>query len=422
MTEKKRILFISFYAPPINMVASDRTVKFIHTFISKGFDVTLITADVQNLKQEFIDESLNRLLSDKVKIIRVPFRKGYSPNFLFSKNNDQLVGRFSNFMTGLIFRLTSDLGWGWMKPLRKTLEELCAKQKYDLVFASGGPFLSFLPSGEVSKKFGIPLILDYRDTWTDKNYKFFGQNKFVPGFIESKVNSLASVVITVSEGCKKILAKRTEEKKIKVVYNFPSREYAKIITDHKPDSISDNPGHFTIAYAGMMFGKHSVIPLLDAFDFLNEESRNKIRFLYCGSNAGFVKNCFEKKGYLHLFENRGMLPKQEAIQLIRGASMCYNIVHDDPFSNDYAILGTITTKIFDYIVLDKIILNICPERNEVRMLTSKYNLTNIQNFNGAQSKEIAAFLEKVTHHQLSLPVQDTSALMWENQDFSWLDQ
>ena len=81
----------------------------------------------------------------------------------------------------------------------------------------------------------------------------------------------------------------------------------------------------------------------------------------------------------------------------------------------------ISTKIFDYVLLNKIILNVCPDDNELHHLQKKYQLEGFYNYNGSQQEEITLFFKQLIQGNLRGSVDNADRLYWENQDFSFIE-
>lgn len=394
------------------MVATDRTIKLADILIEKNYDVILITVPFNNIQSKFVDNKQYTDFEKRVNIMRVPFKKGTEPNFLVTNKS-----WFCKMFTGLLWRIYSDIGYGWNQNLLTKLNEIISQNRIDLIIATGGPFLSFIPVSDIAIKYKIPYILDYRDTWSETTHKFFGQTSYIPRLLERKVNKYALSISTVSEGCLKSLQKTCDSNKVKVLYNFPSRKYSNQL---KTNSENIKLGeHIRIVFTGSMYEGRTFRPVLKAFKLLDTKVQVKFLFIYCGANEAFVNNIFEEFNLLPYLINLGMLNKQEAWSIINSSDVCLNVVYDDTEAKDESIKGIITTKIFDYLGLNKICLNICPVGNELYSIKDKFKLSNLYNFNGGDMHGIANFLTSISEGKVKAQQQEDT-LSWEKQDFSWI--
>jgi hypothetical protein len=59
-----------------------------------------------------------------------------------------------------------DPAMGWIRPAVKAIAQFCAHNKSDILWATGGPWSSFIVAQRASRLTGIPYVLDFRDAWT----------------------------------------------------------------------------------------------------------------------------------------------------------------------------------------------------------------------------------------------------------------
>jgi hypothetical protein len=405
------------------MVASDRIEKWIHTLTEAGHSVTLVSGGLKDLKPECLQSVTE---PDRLRIIRVSFSKYLEPNYLYQKNYTFPFNILSKFFTALLYRLFSaDFGAGWLWPLSVAIKKLLQDEKYDLIISSGGPFLPFYVIRKLAIQHGIQYILDYRDTWSETILRHTGQISIFAKWIEKVVNKDAIYITTVSEGCKAAISKHSNNQRFKIIYNFPSIQYAQKLQVINSTMERLLPlDKLKVVFTGSIgdFGSNrTFIPVLNAFNTLCEEERNKIVFIYCGPSSAIVKKYFailKLEDYLLDF---GMLSKQDAIGLVTKADVCLSIIFDSKLSGNIANKGVISTKIFDYVLLNKIILNVCPDDNELHHLQKKYQLEGFYNYNGSQQEEITLFFKQLIQGNLRGSVDNADRLYWENQDFSFIE-
>ncbi len=73
---------------------------------------------------------------------------------------------------GQIF-LIPDTKVFWKKDAIKCAESIIKGNNIDLIFSTAPPYTDFLVGYEISKKYNIPLVLDYRDDWIQCPYNFY---------------------------------------------------------------------------------------------------------------------------------------------------------------------------------------------------------------------------------------------------------
>ena len=91
--------------------------------------------------------------------------------------------------------------------------EILDSTNIDLILVTGGPFPLFKVANNLSSRYKIPWIIDFRDTWSlsksrNRNILF----KIINKYQESKAINSASDIITVSDGlCTNVTAKATTQ-------------------------------------------------------------------------------------------------------------------------------------------------------------------------------------------------------------------
>jgi len=125
----------------------------------------------------------------------------------------------------------------------------------------------------LSKKYNVPLILDYRDGWTTNtlhNISFFDRilNALIFKRLEKLYTQNASLILTAAPVYKKQLSNIVENDKINVIFNGYFSEYYKNI-------ISLKTKIFTVSYAGIIYPYQPVeIFLNGVVEFLNKMKVN----------------------------------------------------------------------------------------------------------------------------------------------------
>src|SRR5437867_13143679 len=178
-----------------------RISKFIKYFPRYGWEPIVLTATPKfyYARDEYL---LNEVTSAGAKIYRTPARG--SLNFL----NDSRITPLPNekrrrFKRKLrqTFRVTdsSPLARRWKKKALKKSNEIFNQHKIDIIFATAPPFADFLVACKLKEKYQIPLIIDYRDSWTDNPFSFYPTplHRFINTKHEEEVLRVTDKVITV---------------------------------------------------------------------------------------------------------------------------------------------------------------------------------------------------------------------------------
>lgn len=250
---------------------------------------------------------------------------------------------------GKLKLLKYDLGAYWYSPLKRFLTTMMEKKQYDYVVYTGNPFVQFLTSSVVSQK-GGRAILDFRDPFA-KNPRAESQTKFKFLF-KSFVNRLLEFlmvlqsykVIAINEFCKGlVVGSKIFKNKIVVIDNGYDE---KIVAEAKGSAVFQEDESTAdlkkIIYAGSFFKDRdpskffSVVLKMPKFSF--EHVGKKSPFLNINSSHRFIEH--------------GLQSYHDTIGFINRSDVAVLFLTGHPFES--------TTKIFDYIALNKYILIITP--------------------------------------------------------------
>jgi glycosyltransferase involved in cell wall biosynthesis len=99
---------------------------------------------------------------------------------------------------------------GWLPGAVRMGHRIWSERGFDAILATGGPWTSFLVGSVLSRLTGTPLVLDYRDPWTNNPYRT-GQSKAraaIERRLEASVISRASGVLLNTPELRAMFAER----------------------------------------------------------------------------------------------------------------------------------------------------------------------------------------------------------------------
>jgi glycosyltransferase involved in cell wall biosynthesis len=98
----------------------------------------------------------------------------------------------------------------WKSPALKLADKIIKEHKIEVILATAPPYTNFLIGRDLSLKHNIPLVVDYRDTWTDNKFNFYPTpyHKMKAVQMEASVLNTASNITVVSRHSKELLLKR----------------------------------------------------------------------------------------------------------------------------------------------------------------------------------------------------------------------
>lgn len=259
----KKVLILAYDFPPYNSVAAKRPYSWylhFHNFdyypvvITRHWDES-ITRPEETLRSSTSRET--EITESAIgKIIRIPFNiaKAYKLIGLKSSGPVIYLRKMYSFLSSILrfYSFRFDVSRGLYNKARQVLKQ----EKFDIILATGEPFILFRYASMLSREFGVKWIADYRDGWSqnqfnDMNSSFFdGIRLFFHRKFERKIVKNASAITAAAPSyLDKVLSFVETNAISKVIYNG----YEKIVNeeDNKPENKAEHV--FTLAYSGRIY-------------------------------------------------------------------------------------------------------------------------------------------------------------------------
>ncbi|MBN1756016.1 glycosyltransferase [bacterium] len=154
----KKVLIISYYFPPAGGAGVFRTLKFTCYLPEFGWQPTVLSTELPHYFWQ--DDALVNEIPPDVNVLRTEYR---NPLSWFLKNKKTAGGR--SHYPGSDFLFLPDNKLWWQPEAYKKGFEILENKHYDLIFATVPPFTGGLIASRLSKRFKIPMIIDFRDSW-----------------------------------------------------------------------------------------------------------------------------------------------------------------------------------------------------------------------------------------------------------------
>jgi len=329
----KKVLVISYYYPPIGGVGMVRTLKFTRYLPESGWFPHVLT--VKN-RDRFYTTLGHDDIPEQVAVHR-------SWNVL--NNLSILEGGLRRLkITSQV--LVPDAYCGWIPQAVRDGVRIIKTEGIELIYVSCPPFSAALIGSALKKRTGLPLVVDFRDSWTLNPYS----GRYLVPFLkkldekfEKTVFETADFIITATEGIKE-----------DYIQKYPS---VRSRIEHIPNGFDteDVPEHvelfekFTILYTGFFYGTRTPETLFRALEKILRSSQippDKIRFLWAGPEAPFVFDLADKYNIRKIVEYIGLIPKKKADELIYQSHLLYFVIGGTENHMDNT---TLTGKIFPYL-------------------------------------------------------------------------
>ena len=352
----KKVLIIAYYFPPLGGSGVQRILKFVKYLPQFGWQPTVIT--VGNTAYYVKDESLLKEIEQlDIKIIRT---QSNDPLSLVHKKKDVIkmpkerTRRFLNYISDTFF--IPDNKIGWKRHALKAAGEVIAKEKFDVIFATAPPATDFLIGIELKKRFKIPVVIDYRDSWLSYPFKNF------PTLLHRYIHYRKEKYVVHKSDMITVTHRRVKEE-ILTRHKFLRHEDVTILPHgFDPEDIAiENPGvlphieKMRITYSGMFYGNISPIYFLQALAKVfkeNPQIRGRIEACFVGLFRPEHINLINQLGLQNSVNLLGYLEHKEAVKYLLASDVVWVMMQDD---------WTTPGKIFEYIGTRKKILGCVPK-------------------------------------------------------------
>lgn len=231
-----------------------------------------------------------------------------------------------------------DQGYTWYTNLKKFIE----KNKFEGVDAfviTGGPFMHFKIAGNLKKLYpSAKIVFDYRDPFSVNPR--FNEGKLrssIKKFFEQKFNRFADQIITVNTYCSTFIQ---TNKKVEIIDNgFDEAAFLNIDFNILEQKNSNKV--FVLAYAGSLYPNSNPTTFLNV---ISKKFQSTVTFDHFGNKSELLTPFLNENNINY----KGKLPYKELIKKLTTYDCLTLFTSGDPFES--------TTKIFDYMALNKRIL------------------------------------------------------------------
>lgn len=358
----KKALIIAHDFPPLNSIGAQRPYSWYKYFQENNIYPVIIARNSKVTNEEDIHDISK---SDEIYLIDCE-------NHLREQvGKIPLIGRFlRKTLTFLEYLLKwKTLKFDFTKHLYISARNHLKNNQFDVIIATGEPWILFKYARNLSDEFNIPWIADYRDGWNTNvklEYSYFSRflSKFYFLNLEKKTINSATL-LSFSDPCEAIkMNKITTMKKIIIPLNGYDNELISGLSEsHAPNDI------LTISYAGTIYDFQDLESFLIGLDnFIKKSGFTKVRVNLFGSKNNQTtinrikevnKDLFE---YIHL---TAKIPQEEVLNHLNNSHVLLLLS-----SNKHVALPA---KIFEYIGLERLILVSTNDHSDVERFVNETN-------------------------------------------------
>ncbi|MEG9326907.1 glycosyltransferase family 4 protein [Salinimicrobium catena] len=371
----KKVLIISYYWPPAGGPGVQRWLKFAK-YLPK-YDVEPVIYVPENAHYPLKDPGLEKKVPENIKVIKKPIFEPYSLAELLSGKDTQKISsgiipeeeqqgfiqKLMLFVRGNFF--IPDARKFWIKPSVKFLTKYLQENPVDALITTGPPHSMHLIGLELKKKTNIPWIADFRDPWTQIGYhkklKLLQRSQRKHEKLEKAVLDGADQLITTSFTTREEFQKITSTP-IKVITNgYDHEKVDAVVADEK----------FSLAHIGSLLSGRNPKNLWTALKELtleNEEFAKDLQLKLVGAVGEPVLESIKQAGLEKWLSVQGYVSHTEALQLQRSSQVLLLIE-----INIEDTRGIIPGKLFEYMVSNRPILAVGPEKADIQKVIRETN-------------------------------------------------
>jgi glycosyltransferase involved in cell wall biosynthesis len=352
MMNRKKVLMICYYFPPIVTSGVARSFEFAKLLPNFGWEPLVLT--VRHSKDPWVEASLGA----DPKGIRVERTLEWNLAGLadFLHGCCSRVARlFGKNLTHNLFReflCIPDSQIAWFSTIRaRRLAREC-----ELIYVSCSPFSSSVSGAIVKRLTGRPLVVDFRDAWSLNPYAHFGPlHRAIITWLERIVLSACDALIVNTDGAARLYATAYPEYREKIV-TIPNGYDVLTPVARRPTE-----GDFQIMHVGSFYGSRNPDALLEC---LAEIKRDDIVFVQVGGGFDSYER-FKKKVKIKIVPP---VHREEALELMREASLLYLKQGWEAGVSEYIAVGA---KTYEYLATGLPILAEVPPGDNAE-LVEKY--------------------------------------------------
>ena len=343
-----KLLLVTWYFPPSRTIAAVRLGKLARYLLAQGHDLRVLTPQDPPLPQDLaVDFPAERVIrtpwqaakagSAPAGHARVPAAAGTMP---VSVGGEPTWLRRKFWRLRASFSRFPDSRAPWLPFALEAGGELLADWRPDLLYASGPPFTTLLAGQELSKSFDLPLVVEFRDRWSEDPYSppFFWR-RWRNRLAEKALIGQATALVTVSEPWAAAYRARYR-KPTAVIYNGYDAEHCAA----GPFDGARGRDGLEIVYTGGIYpGYRDPSPLFAAMKRLDDQGLS-CRMIFHGIRPSTVAPLAEAQNVSHLVEVRKVLSHDAALRRQRESDVLVLLQWNDPKEQ-----GNVPGKFFEYL-------------------------------------------------------------------------
>jgi glycosyltransferase involved in cell wall biosynthesis len=250
MTDRRRVLVLAYFFPPVAGAGAQRTLKFVCHLESLGWDATVVSTRSRLYRAR--DPSLLADVPASTRVIR-------TRAFPLASRLGVVLHRLG--LSRLrAFVVWPDNGLGWAPFAFLAAMRALRRDRPDVLFSTSAPYGGHLAAAAVARLTGIPWVADFRDEWA-ANPHLADQPSALRALnarAEGAITARATRVIVAADYFELTGLPRNDPKRVEIVNGVDE--------DDLPRASSADPpaGRFVLAHVGTLYDIQDPTPALRA--------------------------------------------------------------------------------------------------------------------------------------------------------------
>jgi glycosyltransferase involved in cell wall biosynthesis len=383
----RRILFIAYAFPPCGGAGVQRTAKFVRYLPEYGWLPTVLTVAASSYG--ILDASQGSDIPPAIDVIRTPH---LDPVAAFTRPRAQAAGgpppsavktparasTASKILRSALLAtwfavennlLIPDTAVLWYPRAVEAGLSLLRRQRFDLILATGEPYSAYLIAKALSRRSGVPYVLDMRDPWTIAPYREVRRaawRQSVERWQERRIlaGCRACVFAFRPDGLYDEAYPQWAGKFHYVPNGYDPADFAGVVPRHFD--------RFTIVHSGTFLpGYRPARPFLVALRGLlsrRPDLAERLQVLFVG-RPGEEGSHIQELGLSGVVRQVGYLPHRESISHLLGADLLLLVGGHHRWEE--------TGKVYEYLAAGKPILALVHPQGSAARLLASYPLARV---------------------------------------------
>lgn len=339
----KHLALLAWALPPNSNAGVHRPLSFIRYGVELGWRIDTFQGEVPPNQSQHGDELLGKVPSS-VRMHKVP-RDTREPSYKFSPRID---GGFKNALT-----------------FAQRAVVALANDPPDVVLASGPPFFTFVAGLLTARHFEVPLVLDYRDEWSECPFEFVDSSGN-DSWWERKCLAAADAVLFTTESHRQHQLAVFPELSSSRAHLIPNGwEPSDFLTDGS-ESVhrKANKSHFVLAHVGTLAGHTPPQGFLLGLEQLlrsSEDWRSRLKVQLIGRRSPAAESTLGSFVFPETLEIVDHVSKRDANRRMQTSDALLLLATPD-------LQRYLPGKLFDYVAAGRPVLVVGAEGEASRLL------------------------------------------------------